>query len=58
MYDSEFADTGGDILRQDGSPSPVQVRAVKQTCSILFVVMCHVILRHENIEFLFAHCDM
>ena len=42
VYDSEFADVGGDILRQGASSSRIQVHAVKHTCSILFVVISHV----------------
>ena len=38
VCDSEFADVGGDILRQGASSSRLQVRAEKDTCSILFAV--------------------
>ena len=38
VRDSEFADVGGDILRQGASSSRLQVRAEKDTCSILFAV--------------------
>ena len=39
VCDSEFADVGGDILRQGASSSRIQVRAAKHTCSILFDVL-------------------
>ena len=39
MYGCDFVNVGDDILRQGASSSRIEVRAVKQTFSILFVVI-------------------
>ena len=43
VYDSEFADVGGDICGQGAASSRIQVRAVELTYLILFLVIYHVL---------------
>ena len=42
VYDSEFADVGGDNLRQGASSSRIQVHTATHTCSILFAAVYYV----------------